>query len=204
MKKNLLFLFAVLLSLLPQAMNADTWSFEWNTSKANGGQGFYNFGASRVEKDVYTTELNGVQWNASAEGTFIYAYTSNMGQYIGSASEPPTSAKLWTDGILGKVTAVRVTARVQKAEYEGNVSVTVNGVNYACDGNTTAALESTEKQFEFSIAAADAKEGEVAIVLNQTSENKGPLYVRKIEIDYEKAQSMVLPPVHTTRRRPWR
>ncbi len=197
MKKNLLFLFAVLLSLLPQAMKADTWSFEWNTSKANGGQGFYNFGASRVEKDVYTTELNGVQWNASAEGTFIYAYTSKMGQYIGSAGEPPTSAKLWTDGILGKVTAVRVTARVQKAEYEGNVSVTVNGVNYACNDNTSATLESTEKQFEFSIAAADAKEGEVAIVLNQTSENKGPLYVRKIEIDYEKAQSTVLPPVFT-------
>lgn len=197
MKKNLLFLFAVLLSLLPQAMKADTWSFEWNTSKANGGQGFYNFGASRVEKDVYTTELNGVQWNASAEGTFIYAYTSKMGQYIGSAGEPPTSAKLWTDGILGKVTAVRVTARVQKAEYEGNVSVTVNGVNYACDDNTSAALESTEKQFEFSVAAADAQEGEVAIVLNQTSEKKGPLYVRKIEIDYEKAQSMVLPPVFT-------
>lgn len=197
MKKNLLFLFAVLLSLLPQAMKADTWSFEWNTSKANGGQGFYNFGASRVEKDVYTTELNGVQWNASAEGTFIYAYTSKMGQYIGSAGEPPTSAKLWTDGIMGKVTAVRVTARVQKAEYEGNVSVTVNGVNYACNGKTSAALESTEKQFEFSIAAADAKEGEVAIVLNQTSENKGPLYVRKIEIDYEKAQSTVLPPVFT-------
>lgn len=197
MKKNLLFLFAVLLSLLPQAMKADTWSFEWNTSKANGGQGFYNFGASRVEKDVYTTELNGVQWNASAEGTFIYAYTSKMGQYIGSAGEPPTSAKLWTDGILGKVTAVRVTARVQKAEYEGNVSVTVNGVNYACNGKTSAALESTEKQFEFSIAAADAKEGEVAIVLNQTSEKKGPLYVRKIEIDYEKAQSKILPPVFT-------
>lgn len=197
MKKNLLFLFAVLLSLLPQAMKADTWSFEWNTSKANGGQGFYNFGASRVEKDVYTTELNGVQWNASAEGTFIYAYTSKMGQYIGSAGEPPTSAKLWTDGIMGKVTAVRVTARVQKAEYEGNVSVTVNGVNYACDDNTSAALESTEKQFEFSVAAANAQEGEVAIVLNQTSENKGPLYVRKIEIDYEKAQWMVLPPVFT-------
>lgn len=178
-------------------MKADTWSFEWNTSKANGGQGFYNFGASRVEKDVYTTELNGVQWNASAEGTFIYAYTSKMGQYIGSAGEPPTSAKLWTDGILGKVTAVRVTARVQKAEYEGNVSVTVNGVNYACNDNTSAALESTEKQFEFSIAATNAKEGEVAIVLNQTSEKKGPLYVRKIEIDYEKAQSMVLPPVFT-------
>lgn len=197
MKKNLLFLFAVLLSLLPQAMKADIWSFEWNTSKANGGQGFYNFGASRVEKDVYTTELNGVQWNASAEGTFIYAYTSNMGQYIGSAGEPPTSAKLWTDGILGKVTAVRVTARVQKAEYEGNVSVTVNGVNYACDDNTSAALESTEKQFEFNVAATNAKEGEVAIVLNQTSEKKGPLYVRKIEIDYEKAQSTVLPPVFT-------
>ena len=37
----------------------------------------------------------------------------------------------------------------------------------------------------------------MAIVLNQTSEKKGPLYVRKIEIDYEKAQSTVLPPVFT-------
>ena len=36
MKRNYLFLFAFLLALLPQVVNADTWSSEWNTSKANG------------------------------------------------------------------------------------------------------------------------------------------------------------------------
>ena len=58
MKKNVLLIFSVLLSLLSQAMNAATWSFEWNTSKKDGGQGFYNVGASREAKDVYNTELN--------------------------------------------------------------------------------------------------------------------------------------------------
>lgn len=87
MKRNYLFLFAFLLALLPQVVNADTWSFEWNTSKTNGGQGFYNFGTNRVEKDFYTAELNGLQWNISAVGTTTYAYTANKGQYVGSASD---------------------------------------------------------------------------------------------------------------------
>lgn len=195
MKKNVLLIFSVLLSLLPQAMNAATWSFEWNTSKKDGGQGFYNFGASREDKDVYTTELNGLQWNASAVGTTLYAFTANMGQYIGSAGEPASSARLWTDGIVGKVTTVRVTARVQKPEYAGDISVTVNGTSYLCDEAASAALQSTEAQFVFTVNAADAQEGEVAIILNQTSEKKGPLYLRKIEIDYEKAQTGVMPPV---------
>lgn len=197
MKKNVLLIFSVLLSLLPQAMNAVTWSFEWNTSKKDGGQGFYNFGASREDKDVYTTELNGLQWNASAVGTTLYAFTANMGQYIGSAGEPASSARLWTDGIVGKVTTVRVTARVQKPEYAGDISVTVNGTSYLCDEATSAALQSTEAQFVFTVNAADAQEGEVAIILNQTSEKKGPLYLRKIEIDYEKTQTGVMPPVFT-------
>ena len=62
MKKTLLTLIAVLATLLPVTASAavSTWSFEWNTSKNKGGQGFYNFGASAVEKDFYTTELNGL------------------------------------------------------------------------------------------------------------------------------------------------
>ena len=58
MKRRLLFTFATLLALLPYVGLAatTTWSFEWNTSKTKGGQGFYNFGSSKVEKDVYTTE----------------------------------------------------------------------------------------------------------------------------------------------------
>ena len=169
MRKKLLFLFAIMLSLLPQAMRADTWSFTWNTSKANGGQGFYNFGSNRVEKEFYTTELNNVQWNVSAEGTTLYAFTANMGQYIGSASEPPTSARLWTTGIEGKVTAVRVTARVQKAEYAGNVAASVNGKNYLCNGNSSATPASNEAEYEFTVSAEDGRDEEINSRIQQTS-----------------------------------
>ncbi len=90
MKKSLLTFIAVLATLLPITASAavSTWSFEWNMSKKEGGQGFYNFGSTKVEKEFYTAELNGLQWKATAEGTYIYAYTSTMGQYIGSASAP--------------------------------------------------------------------------------------------------------------------
>ena len=195
MKRNYLFLFAFLLTLLPQVVNADTWSFEWNTSKANGGQGFYNFGTNRVDKDFYTAELNGLQWNISAVGTTTYAYTANKGQYVGSASEPPSSVRLWTGGIVGKVTAVRVKAYLQKAEYAGDVSVKVNGSSYLCGKSASASLSATETEYAFTIAGA--QEGEIDITINQTSENKGPVYLRKIEVDYEKEQSAVMPPVFT-------
>ena len=182
MKRYYLFLFAFLLALLPQVVNADTWSFEWNTSRANGGQGFYNFGTNRVEKDFYTAELNGLQWNISAVGTTTYAYTANKGQYVGSASEPPSNVRLWTGGIVGKVTAVRVKAYLQKAEYAGDVSVKVNGSSYQCGKSASASLSAAETEFAFTIA--DAREGEIEITINQTSENMGPVYLRKIEVDY--------------------
>lgn len=81
MKKSLLTFIAVLATLLPITASAavSTWSFEWNMSKKEGGQGFYNFGSTKVEKEFYTAELNGLQWKATAEGTYIYAYTSTMG-----------------------------------------------------------------------------------------------------------------------------
>lgn len=197
MKKNILFLFAVLLSLLPQAMSADTWSYEWNKSKKDGGQGFYNFGTSKEDKEFYTAELNGVTWNVSAVGTQYYAYVASKGQYIGSASEPASSARIWTTGIVGKITAVRVTASKQKDENEADLSVTVNGKNYLSGDNDKASLGITAAEYEFSVTAADAQEGEIDILLNQTSDAKGPLYIKKIEVDYEKIQTDVAPPVFT-------
>lgn len=196
MKKRLLTLMTVLTALLPlTAMAAtSTWSFEWNTSKSNGGQGFYNFGSSAVEKDVYTTELNGLQWNASAEGTIIYAFTSSYGQYIGSASQPPTSAKLWTSDLAGKIKAVRVSARVQKAGMAGNMSVSVDGKSYLYGEKTSADLTETIAEYEFKVADADAQEGKIEIALNQTGDSKGPLYIKKVSIDYEVIASSVPAP----------
>ncbi|MCI6394340.1 MAG: chitobiase/beta-hexosaminidase C-terminal domain-containing protein, partial [Bacteroidales bacterium] len=196
MKKTLLTLIAVLATLLPVTASAavSTWSFEWNTSKNKGGQGFYNFGASAVEKDFYTTELNGLQWKASAEGTIVFAYTASSGQYIGSADRPPVKATLSTSDLAGLIKAVRVSARVNKDTMAGNVSVTVNGKSYLNGTNTTASLTNSIAEYEFKVADADAQEGEIVITFNQTSDTKGPLYVKKIEIDYETVESSVPAP----------
>lgn len=196
MKKSLLTFIAVLATLLPITASAavSTWSFEWNMSKKEGGQGFYNFGSTKVEKEFYTAELNGLQWKATAEGTYIYAYTSTMGQYIGSASAPPVKAALSTSGLVGVIKAVRVSARVYKAEMAGDVSVKVNGKSYLNGTNTTAALTKDIAEYEFKIDDADAQEGEIVITFNQTSDTKGPMYIKKIEIDYETVESSVPAP----------
>lgn len=196
MKKTLLTLIAVLATLLPVTASAavSTWSFEWNTSKNKGGQGFYNFGASAVEKDFYTAELNGLQWKATAEGTIVFAYTASSGQYIGSADRPPVKATLSTSDLAGLIKAVRVSARVNKDTMAGNVSVTVNGKSYLNGTNTTASLTNSIAEYEFKVADADAQEGEIVITFNQTSDTKGPLYVKKIEIDYETVESSVPTP----------
>lgn len=196
MEKTLLTLIAVLATLLPVTASAavSTWSFEWNTSKNKGGQGFYNFGASAVEKDFYTTELNGLQWKATAEGTIVFAYTASSGQYIGSADRPPVKATLSTSDLAGLIKAVRVSARVNKDTMAGNVSVTVNGKSYLNGTNTTASLTNSIAEYEFKVADADAQEGEIVITFNQTSDTKGPLYVKKIEIDYETVESSVPAP----------
>lgn len=195
MKKKLLFCLVSLLAILPLATQAATWSFEWNTAKKDGGQGFYNFGTSSVEQDVYTTELNGLQWNAAAEGTKVYAYTSSMGQYIGSVAQPPTSAKLWTNDLAGNVKSVRVTARVKDDTYSGDISVTVNDKSYLADGKEKASLTGALAEYEFKISDADAQEGKIEISLVQTSDKKGPLYIKKIEIDYDAVQTGVSAPV---------
>ena len=199
MKKRLLTLIAVLAALLPTAASAavSTWSFDWSTSKANGGQGFYNFGASAEDKDFYTAELNGLQWKAVPVGSNILAFTPSNGQYVGSATKPATSVTLSTSDLAGVIKSVKVSARVQKAGMAGNVSVKVNGKSYLCGDNETSSLTEKVVEYEFKVADADAQEGAIEIAINQTSDTKGVLYVKKLEIDYEKVESSVAAPVFT-------
>lgn len=197
MRKKLQLMFFLLLAMLPLASQAATWSFEWNTSKKDGGQGFYNFGSSAVEQESYTTELNGLQWSISATGTYIYAYTSSMGQYIGKANEEITAAKLWTTAFAGKVKTVKVSTRMKDDNCSATVAVTVNGKSYLCGEATTAALTKDIAEYTFTIADADAQEGELDILWTQTPESKQPLYVKKVEVEYEPSASVVPAPTFT-------
>lgn len=199
MKNRLLFMLAVMLTILPSVAGAAelTWSFDWPKSATDKtSEGFYNFGSSAVDKDVYTATMNGVEWSASAVGTHRYAYTKTNGQYIGSAGEAPTSATLWTTGFVGKVKTVRISARVQKDTYAGTVAVSVNGQTYQCSGSDTASLTGKVAEYEFTTASgATPQEGKLQIDLKQTSEQRGPLYIKKLEVVYEQEASAVAAPV---------
>ncbi len=198
MKKRILFILSVLLTLLPTVTKAaeQTWTFDWPKSATDKtSEGFYSFGTKYEEKDVYTATLNGVEWYASAVGTYTYAYTKSSGQYIGSSSSAPTDATVWTNGFVGKVKTVRVSARTQKANYRGTVAVSVNGKSYQCNNSDTASLSNTVAEYVFTVAETDAQEGKLQIDLKQTSEQRGPLYIKKIEVVYEPTASAVTAPV---------
>ena len=142
-----LFFFSLLLAALPLLAHGETktWSFEWDKSHSDPtAQGFYNFGTSSVDQDVYTAELNGLVWNITSDGTKKYAYTAKSGQAIGTNGEPSTHTSLYTTALAGKITAVRIQTRTNKAENEANVSVKVNDVSYqTADGATAAAMTNT-------------------------------------------------------------
>lgn len=199
MKKSLLFLLSLIMAALPQLMSAEvkTWSFEWNKSHSDAtSQGFYNFGTNYEVKDVYTTELNTLTWSIASKGTYKYAYTAKAGQTIGTSLEPSTHTSLWTEALAGKVKAVRVQTRTNKADNKASVSVTVNGVSYLCGGENKAAMSNTLADYEFKSASeADAAEGKIEISIDPTSDAKGTLYIKKIEIDYEATASAVQSPV---------
>ena len=195
-----LLLLSFLLATLPLLAHGETktWSFEWNKSHSDAtSQGFYNFGTSSVSKDVYTTELNGLVWNIASDGTKKYAYTANSGQTIGTNGEPSTHTALYTTALAGKIKAVRVSARTNKATNKANLSVKVNGSSYkTTTGDAAQALTNTVAEYSFSPSASEL-EGKIEINIDPTSDAKGTLYIKKIEIDYEYTASAVAAPSFT-------
>lgn len=170
----------------PDATDAEpaNWSYEWNKTKANGGEGFYNFGSTTYDYEMPFHEvINGVEWYTQAEGTNKYAMIATGGQTISGGA---TKVEFWTEALYGKVSDVTVTARVNKDENAGYVTVSVNGVTYLCSGAEKADLSATATAYKFEAPAAGAAKGKILITLYQTSETKGTLYLKKLDINYLK------------------
>ncbi|MFC4665357.1 chitobiase/beta-hexosaminidase C-terminal domain-containing protein [Falsiporphyromonas endometrii] len=197
MKKYLLIALTALVYgfLHPLLAETRTWSFEWNKSKKDPtSQGFYNFGANLVEKEFYTTELNGLTWNISSKGTYKYAYLPTAGQSIGTASQPSTHTELWTNSLSGIIKAVRVVARTNKEQFKADLSLSVGGNKYLCDGVNRVAINNKPVTYEFKPSDLGS-EGKLMIAIDPTSNEKSTLYIKRIEIDYEIVPSVVNAPI---------
>lgn len=167
-----------------------TWTYEWNKTKNNGGEGFYNFGSTFTEVMPLQTTINGLTWYAQAEGTKKFAMTASGGQTIGTgATDYATHAEFWTEDIDGKVTDITVNARLNKAEYSGHVKVSVGGVSYLYNGSDQADISNEPTDYTFVAPEGENAEGKILIELFQTSETGGTLYLKRVDINYLKPTS---------------
>ena len=87
-------IFAMMLMLVVSTTafaEVKTWSHVWDTSKSNGGEGFYHI--SNNADTVQTTILKKLEWTYRGN-TSVTAYMASTGQYFGSAKSPVTHATI--------------------------------------------------------------------------------------------------------------
>lgn len=190
MKKTitLIGLFLMLLTASAWAEDA-TWTFKWDTSKSNGGEGFYHITSN--EETTQQTTLNTLQWTFSSN-TSVTAFTGTAGQYFGSAKSPVFNGTLSTAYLSGKIKSVTVEAK-KKDGATVNIGVSVNGVSYKHDASTTADLTNEWASYAFAPTGEPA-EGEIVITMTQAEETPGPIYFLSLTIVYE-GEGVVTPPV---------
>ncbi|MDO4512156.1 MAG: PKD domain-containing protein [Bacteroidales bacterium] len=177
MTKTIFALLLLLVCGIGASAEVKTWTHKWDTSKANGGEGFYHI--SDNSETTQTTMLKKLEWTYSGN-TSVTAYTASAGQYFGSAKSPVTHATLSTSKMQGKIISVKIETKVKDAAQAVAIGVKVNGVAYGTDINPT-----TEKA-EYTFApAGEAQEGEIVITMDQTSETKGIIYFFSMTIEYD-------------------
>lgn len=176
--KKLSTFFTFLLLLFATGTMADdaTWEFVWNTSRSNGGEGFYNI--SDHSQTTQVQKLNKLEWTFSSN-SYATGYTATSGQYFGSAANPVISGTLSTAYLKGKIKSVILETKTKDAAQEVNLSVTVGGVSYGTQSPTPDKAKYTY------LPTGDAAEGEIVIGMEQHSETKGIIYFYSMSITYE-------------------
>lgn len=179
--KKFLTLFILAITLMTSAWAEDaTWSFTWNTSRSDGGEGFYHISSN--DDTIQIATLNTLEWVFQGN-TSVTAYTGSAGQYFGSAKSPVKHATLSTSRLHGVIKKVSIEAK-KKDGTEVTLKVSVNGVQYICNEQYTENLTTDFEAHDF-IPLAEAADGEIIIGMDQPSETTGPIYFRSMTIVYE-------------------
>lgn len=188
MKKTLLFISTLLLLGAGQAMaQQGSWSFTWDTSRSDGGEGFYHISSN--EDTIQEATLNSLPWIYSGN-TSVTAYTGSAGQYFGSAKNPVTHATLTTSYVNGLINVVTIEAK-KKEGADVTIGVSVGGIVYRCTGEVTSQLTTDWATYTFvpyspiPVVPASPMEGEICITMDQTSETTGPIYFHSMSIAYD-------------------
>ena len=165
-----------------------TWSFSFSVAGNKGGQGFQAIGSTSTDADTLTTTIEGLSWSITSVGTKKYSVLAAGGQTIGTgANEASSHTSLFTYEIPGKVKSIRIKARRNNNSDGADLKISVNGVQYLCEGQESVALTTDSLLYEFK-PATEAQEGKLDIELFQEVEKKSILYIKSIAVDYEKSE----------------
>ena len=180
MKKFLtLFYTLVVLSCVAAHAETKTWTFEWNTSKGSGGQGFYHM--TNDDATSQNEELNGITWNYTSNVSVV-AFTASTGQVLGSAKSPIIHSVLSTEGFDGKIKSVALSAKTKGTVGQVvTVSVKVNDKVYG----SVADLTSAKSDYKFVSTVGAEGKGKLEIIFDQESEVKDAVYIYSMTVEYE-------------------
>lgn len=157
--------------------DVQTWTHAWDTSRADGGEGFYHISSN--DETTQVEVLKGLEWTYCGN-TSVTAFSASAGQYFGSAKNPVTHATLSTDKLQGKILSVALECKTKEAAQDVKIGVTVGGVSYGDVQSLTP--ERAVYTYE---PGGDAQEGEIVITMDQTSETVGIIYFYSMTIVYD-------------------
>lgn len=181
MKRFFFLLLLCFVSMAGLRAQVGTWTHVWDTNRSSGGEGFYHMSSN--DDTIQVATLNYLEWTLISE-TSVTAFAASAGQYIGSAKSPATHARLFTDKLRGKVKSVSVEAKCKSEETDLTIGVEVADQLYLCQGAEAAVTTPEFVVYTFTPSVEEA-EGTILIHLDQTSETKGPIYLKSLSITYD-------------------
>lgn len=186
-KKKILSLFLLLFCTCAFA-DTSIWTHVWDTSRANGGEGFYHMTAN--DDTIQTTIIKELNWTYKSNSS-VTMYTASSGQVLGTTKSPVIHATLSTNDLVGKVKKVSVEANVKSADQIATIGVRVNKSSYNIEGSDAATLVADKSVYSF-VPTDKEEAGLIEIIIDQNSEVKGSINFFSLTIEYDKVNVVLL------------
>lgn len=140
----------------------------------------------KVSGQTGTATLSGVAWTVTSTATTLVTAANTVSStyqfYFGNSNNKPGTLTLKTSGISGTIKSISIKAKVQKAERNATIAMSVNGSSYTSGDATSVKISGTSfNTYTFTGSSS----GEIIITAGNFT--AGYFGIASITIVYEKA-----------------
>lgn len=142
----------------------------------------------KVSGQTGTATLSGVAWTVTSTATTLVTAANTVSStyqfYFGNSNNKPGTLTLKTSGISGTIKSISIKAKVQKAERNATIAMSVNGSSYTSGDATSVKISGTSfNTYTFTGSSS----GEIIITAGNFT--AGYFGIASITIVYEEATS---------------